>query len=128
MEDLGDIHFQTFIKSIKNQNRIVSHYKALIRLLGKLSIEGRKGFNPAWTCQTAAYTEDLILEKECRYFVDAFLKNYLGMNIRFNDLEAEFKLLAEKALRFAINGFMHRDMQSRNIMVKKDRFYFIDFQ
>ena len=128
MEDLGDIHFQTFIKSIKNQNLIVSHYKALIRLLGKLSIEGRKGFNPAWTCQTAAYTEDLILEKECRYFVDAFLKNYLGMNIRFNDLEAEFKLLAEKALRFAINGFMHRDMQSRNIMVKKDRFYFIDFQ
>ena len=128
MEDLGDIHFQTFIKSIKNQNRIVSHYKALIRLLCKLSIEGRKGFNPAWTCQTAAYTEDLILEKECRYFVDAFLKNYLVMNIRFNDLEAEFKLLAEKALRFAINGFMHRDMQSRNIMVKKDRFYFIDFQ
>jgi len=128
MEDLGDIHFQTFIKSLKNQDRIVSHYKALIQLLGKLSVEGRKGFNPAWTCQTAAYTEDLILEKECRYFVDAFLKNYLGMNISFNDLEAEFKLLAKKALRFAINGFMHRDMQSRNIMVKKDRFYFIDFQ
>ena len=128
MEDLGDIHFQTFIKSVKNQDRIVSHYKALIRPLGKLSIEGRKEFNPEWTCQTAAYTEDLILEKECRYFVDAFLKNYLGMNIRFNDLEAEFRLLAEKALRFAVNGFMHRDMQSRNIMVKKDRFYFIDFQ
>jgi NDP-sugar pyrophosphorylase family protein len=128
MEDLGDTHFQTFIKSIKNQDRIVSHYKTLIRLLGKLSIEGRKEFNPAWTCQTAAYTEDLIMEKECRYFVDAFLKNYLGMNIRFNDLEDEFKLLAEKALRFAVNGFMHRDMQSRNIMVKRNRFYFIDFQ
>jgi aminoglycoside/choline kinase family phosphotransferase len=35
MEDLGDIHFQTFIKSLKNQDRIVSHYKALIQLLGR---------------------------------------------------------------------------------------------
>jgi NDP-sugar pyrophosphorylase family protein/aminoglycoside/choline kinase family phosphotransferase len=128
MEDLGDMNLQTFIKNIKNQERIVSHYKVLIKTLGKLSIDGRKGFNPAWTFQTAAYTEDLILEKECRYFVDAFLNNYLGMNIRFNDLEAEFRSLAEKALRFSVNGFMHRDMQSRNIMVKKDRFYFIDFQ
>ena len=128
MEDLGDMNLQTYIKNIKNQERIVSHYKVLIKNLGKLSIDGLKGFNPAWVYQTAAYTEDLILEKECRYFVEAFLKNYLGMNISFNDLEAEFRSLAEKALRFSINGFMHRDMQSRNIMVKKDRFYFIDFQ
>lgn len=128
MEDLGDINLQTLVKNIQNQDRIVSHYKVLIQHLGKLSVDGRKGFNPAWTYQSAAYTEDLILEKECRYFVDAFLKNYLGMNINFNDLEAEFRSLAEKALRFSIHGFMHRDMQSRNIMVKEDRFYFIDFQ
>ncbi len=128
MEDLGDINLQTLIANTTNPDRMVSYYKVLIQLLGKLSIEGRKGFNPAWAYQTPAYTEDLILEKECRYFVDAFLKNYLGMNISFNDLEAEFTSLAERALRFSINGFMHRDLQSRNIMVKKNRFYFIDFQ
>jgi NDP-sugar pyrophosphorylase family protein len=128
MEDLGDNNFQALIKNIKNQDRIVSHYKVLIQHLVRLSIDGLEGFNPAWAYQTAAYTEDLILEKECRYFVDAFLKNYLGMNISFNALETEFRSLAEKALRFSINGFMHRDMQSRNIMVKKDRYYFIDFQ
>ncbi len=128
MEDLGDINLQALVKNTKNQDHVVSHYKVLIQQIGKLSIDGRNGFNPAWTYQTAGYTEDLILEKECRYFVDAFLKNYLGMAIRFNDLEDEFKYLADKALKFSINGFMHRDMQSRNIMVKKDRFYFIDFQ
>ena len=128
MEDLGDINLQTLISSTKNQDRIVSHYKVLIQHIRELSIDGREGFNPAWAYQTAGYTEDLIIEKECRYFVDAFLKNYLGMDIRFNDLEPEFRSLANKALRFSINGFMHRDMQSRNIMVKKGRFYFIDFQ
>jgi NDP-sugar pyrophosphorylase family protein/tRNA A-37 threonylcarbamoyl transferase component Bud32 len=128
MEDVGDISLQALVKNTKNQHHVVSHYKVLIQHLQKLSIDGCNGFNPAWAYQTAGYTEDLIIEKECRYFVDAFLKNYLGMDIRFNDLEAEFISLANKALRFSINGFMHRDMQSRNIMVKNDRFYFIDFQ
>jgi aminoglycoside/choline kinase family phosphotransferase/dTDP-glucose pyrophosphorylase len=128
MEDLGDINLQTLVKNTDNQDHVVSHYKVLIKHLGKLSIDGGKGFNPAWAYQTASYSEDLILEKECRYFVDAFLKNYMGMDISFNDLEVEFRSLAKKALRFSMNGFMHRDMQSRNIMVKNDRFYFIDFQ
>jgi len=128
MEDLGDISFQTLVKNTENQDNVVSHYKLLIRHIGKLSMEGGKDFDPAWTHQTAYYTKDLIIEKECRYFVDAFLNGYLKMDIRFQDFEDEFRSLADKALKFSINGFMHRDLQSRNIMVKNNRFYFIDFQ
>ena len=128
MEDLGDINFQAFVKNTKDQDNIVSHYKLLIRHIGKLSMDGSKDFDPAWTYQTADYTKDLIIEKECRYFVDAFLKGYLKMDICFTDFEDEFRSLADRALRFSINGFMHRDLQSRNIMVKNNRFYFIDFQ
>jgi aminoglycoside/choline kinase family phosphotransferase len=128
MEDLGDISFQTLVKNTENQDNVVSHYKLLIRHIGKLSMDGGKDFDPAWTHQTAYYTKDLIIEKECRYFVDAFLKGYLKMDIRFQDFEDEFRSLADKALKFSINGFMHRDLQSRNIMVNNNRFYFIDFQ
>jgi aminoglycoside/choline kinase family phosphotransferase len=128
MEDLGDINLQAIVNNTRSQDRVLSLYKALIQHLGKLSVDGRNGFNPAWAYQTAGYTEDLILEKECRYFVDAFLKSYLGMAVDFNDLEEEFRFLANKTVSFSINGFMHRDMQSRNIMVKNNRFYFIDFQ
>jgi len=128
MEDLGDTSFQYLIKNTENQGNVVSHYKLLIRHIGKLSMDGGKDFDPAWTHQTAYYSKDLIVEKECRYFVDAFLKGYLKMDIRFQDFEDEFRSLADKALKFSINGFMHRDLQSRNIMVKNNRFYFIDFQ
>jgi len=128
MQDLGDISFQTFVKNTDDQDNIITHYKLLIEHIGKLSMEGGKDFDPAWTYQTAYYNKDLIIEKECRYFVDAFLKGYLGMDIRFIDIEDEFRSLADKALKFSINGFMHRDLQSRNIMVKNQRFYFIDFQ
>jgi NDP-sugar pyrophosphorylase family protein/aminoglycoside/choline kinase family phosphotransferase len=128
MEDLGDINLQSFLKNSENQDSVVSHYKLLIRYIGKLSMNGVEGFDPRWTYQTADYNKDLIIEKECRYFVDAFLRGYLGMDIRFRDLEDEFRSLADRALKFSINGFMHRDLQSRNIMVKNNRFYFIDFQ
>ena len=128
MEDLGDNNFQTLVKNSENQDNVVSYYKRLIRHIGTLSMEGGKDFDPAWTCQTAFYNKDLIIEKECRYFVEAFLKGYLKMNIRFRDFENEFRSLADKALKFSINGFMHRDLQSRNIMVKNHCFYFIDFQ
>jgi len=128
MEDLGDINFQAFVKNTRNQDNVVSHYKLLIQYIGKLSVDGTKDFDPGWTYQTAYYTRDLIIDKECRYFVDAFLKGYLKMDIRFQDFEDEFRSLADKALTYSINGFMHRDLQSRNIMVKNNRFYFIDFQ
>jgi len=128
MEDLGDVNLQTLVLNTENPEEIISYYKSIIGLLGKLSAIGTKGFDPVWTYQTSHYDQDLILEKECRYFVDAFLRKYLGMNICFEDLEDEFRFLADRALAFSVNGFTHRDMQSRNIMVKNNRFYFIDFQ
>ena len=128
MEDLGDVNLQTLVLNTGNPDQIISYYKSAIGLLGNLCLSGAKDFDPVWTYQTSYYDQDLILEKECRYFVDAYLRNYLGMSIRFKDLENEFRSLANRALQFSVNGFMHRDMQSRNIMVKNDRFYFIDFQ
>ncbi len=128
MEDLGDVNLQTLVLNTQKPEEIISYYKSVIGLLGKLSATGAKGFDPAWTYQTSHYNQDLILEKECRYFVDAFLRIYIGMNISFKDLEDEFRTLADMALEFSVIGFMHRDMQSRNIMVKNNRFYFIDFQ
>jgi len=50
------------------------------------------------------------------------------MDVDFDDLKEEFDLLAHKTLEHAINGFVHRDMQSRNIMVKNGKYTFIDFQ
>jgi aminoglycoside/choline kinase family phosphotransferase len=43
-------------------------------------------------------------------------------------LQDEFSRIADHALATPILGFMHRDMQSRNIMLKDGRYYFIDFQ
>lgn len=125
LEDLGDVNLQAVVKAGKE---ILSYYKSIIKLLIKMSVSGVKQFDRSWTYQTPYYNKEVILENECRYFVDAFLRRYLKLNICYNDFEDEFILLADKALEFSVNGFMHRDFQSRNIMVKDGKPYFIDFQ
>lgn len=128
LEDLGDNTLQQLVQNTNRPDQIILSYKTVIDLLLKQSVCGARDFNPSWAYQTATYSRDLILERECRYFVEAFLNGYLGMNANFDDLKDDFSRLADNTLEFAVSGFMHRDMQSRNIMVKNNQLFFIDFQ
>ncbi|MBU0987504.1 MAG: phosphotransferase [Proteobacteria bacterium] len=128
MEDLGDLNLQAVIRNTTHPPKVISCYRAVIDLLVNLSVYGAKNFDTSWTYQTPSYNRDLILDKECRYFVEAFLNGYMGMNLRFEDFKNDFFYLADTALKYSVNGFMHRDMQSRNIMVRNNQYYFIDFQ
>jgi len=128
LEDLGDCSLQDFVRRRPDKTGAAAAYRTMIGILVRLSTEGSIGFKRGWTCQTTDYDRDLILEKECRYFVEAFLNGYLGRSVRFEALARDFSALADGALRHAVPGLMHRDLQSRNIMVKNDRFFLIDFQ
>ena len=128
LKDLGDVSLQQAAGSAANPKAVIRLYRMVIEQLVKLSLRGADGFNPAWTYQSARYNRELIIEKECRYFQEAFLQDYLGLPARFEDLAGDFESLARKALQFSQTGFMHRDMQSRNIMVKSNQIYFIDYQ
>ena len=128
LEDLGDTNLQQVVQQTKTTGDVLQIYRAVIRQLVAMSFNGATGFDPAWTYQSPTYSRDLILEKECRYFVEAFLQTFCAMAVRTADLAEEFSLLADRALAGAVSGFMHRDCQSRNIMVNAGKPYFIDFQ
>ncbi len=136
LNDLGDVHLQDFILKIRRdtefekdkENLILEHYKRVCDLAINFSIKGIDGFDDSWTFQTPSYSKDMILEKECLYFVEAFLQGYLKLDVKFDDFIEEFEFIADNALDGAFEGLMHRDMQSRNIMVKDGNYFFIDFQ
>jgi aminoglycoside/choline kinase family phosphotransferase len=128
LQDLGDQHLQQFVIKAESEKAVVDLYKKVITKLRQMAFGGLRGFNPAWTWQTTTYDRKLILEKECRYFVDAFLNLYAGMDVLYCDLADEFDFLARETLSATLQGFMHRDFQSRNIMLKSSKLYFIDFQ
>jgi len=128
IEDLGNTHLQDIRLKTKKIKDIIAYYQTIIRLIGDFSISGSKNFDTAWTYQSTHYDKSVILEKECRYFTEAFLQNYLMADVNFDDLKEEFDLLSDKTLEHTNFGLMHRDMQSRNIMFKNSKYYFIDFQ
>jgi NDP-sugar pyrophosphorylase family protein/tRNA A-37 threonylcarbamoyl transferase component Bud32 len=128
LEDLGNLDLQAAVRQTDPFEKVIGLYQRAIHLLTKFSASGVDQFDPAWCYQTSRYTKSMILEKECRYFVDAFLNTYLGLNINHADFKQEFEYLAENALKHAVQGLMHRDFQSRNIMIHNDQIYFIDFQ
>lgn len=128
MEDVGDTHLQTIIREKNNPDFTRALYRKVLDVLLRFSIMGGEGFNTAWAYQTATYDASLILDRECNYFVNSYLRGYLGFDVDSRKLEADFKSLARGALENAVGGLMHRDFQSRNIMIHHGEPRIIDFQ
>jgi aminoglycoside/choline kinase family phosphotransferase len=128
LEDLGDDHLQQMVQKAPDGSDVERRYRKIIDTWLDLTINAAAGFDPSWTCQSPAYDISLILDKECRYFVEAFLNGYLELSVVYDDLAAEFENLAHRTINHGLTGLIHRDFQSRNIMIHDGRHYLIDFQ
>jgi NDP-sugar pyrophosphorylase family protein len=128
LEDLGDVHLHTLVTATKDRNKIVTLYRQVIDRLLMLSMAAYQDFDLRWTFQTEYYDQTLILEKECRYFMEAFINGVMKMKASYQDLKQEFEMLADMTIEHAVTGLIHRDCQSRNIMWYNNQSYFIDFQ
>ena len=128
LEDLGSGNLQARVQATPDHSAVENDYRRLIDILLAMALRGGENFDPRWTYQTRRYDRDVILQGECRYFVEAFLNGYLELGVAHETLAPEFRQLAEKIISVRPLGFMHRDFQSRNIMVREGQFYLIDFQ
>lgn len=127
VEDLGSTHLADRVKAHGPEHAFDLYCKVIDGLVD-FSQKGIRGFDPAWTCQTATYSKGLILDMECRYFINAFIKGYLEKDVCWTSFEPGFSFIADQALVHGYQGLMHRDLQSRNIMIRDHEIWFIDFQ
>jgi aminoglycoside/choline kinase family phosphotransferase len=128
MEDLGDYHLQTEAMRIKGDRRqLVETYQQVIDVLVIIQIEGCKGFDPALT-HNPPYDTQFMLAWESGYFLRAFLKGLLGLDIPEAAVRDELEELARQAAEAPGGYFLYRDFQSRNIMVREQGLGFLDFQ
>ncbi len=125
LDDFGDASLQ---ESASLKESRVSIYEKVIEILFRLQTTGAEGFNTDWCCQTERYDEYVMQHYEANYFRDAFLHNYLGLKEDWPELEAPFNHLAETASRADNHYFLHRDFQSRNIMVSNGKIGILDWQ
>lgn len=124
LEDLGDLSLQ----EDHRQGGSLHHHEAALEVLLRLQTEGVKGFDPGWTCQTERYDPFVMRRYESEYFRDAFLRGYLGLKSEWPELSAPFDFLAERASRAPAEFLLHRDFQSRNIMVSGKGIGVLDWQ
>ncbi|NNF99863.1 MAG: phosphotransferase [Desulfobacteraceae bacterium] len=128
LEDLGDQHLQRLVKTADTEAEYLDVYHMVIDDLIRMGMKGAVSFEPAWTWQSETYDKHLIMEKECLYFFEAFVNGYLGLGKSYDQYHDTFDHLADRLLSSPVAGFIHRDFQSRNIMIKDGRPCFIDFQ
>jgi hypothetical protein len=108
--------------------QVLNLYQKALESLVRLQISGAKGFDSAFCWETPTYSKNLMLERESGYFLEAYCRNYRGLSEFPAGLEAEFSLLAERVAEEPAHYLMHRDFQSRNLMVKDGDIRIIDFQ
>lgn len=125
MEDMGHMNLQDLVSSGEDP---LPAYEKVLHHLFRLQTKGANDFDPKWCCQTERYDRTVMLTYEADYFKDAFLCHYLGLKEEWPELEAAFSHLAEKASRAGCGFFLHRDFQSRNIMLFKGNVGIIDWQ
>ncbi|MBM4284132.1 MAG: aminoglycoside phosphotransferase [Deltaproteobacteria bacterium] len=127
LEDLGNLSLEEALAGRPAGQRRGWHRRAL-DLLIDLQFEGITGFDPAWCFDTPAVTPEFLLERECGYFLREFVQGCLGMKIPATELAPDFARLVARALPGGPAWLMHRDFQSRNLMVQGERLRLIDFQ
>ena len=125
MEDIGDTNLQGRVAQLKEK---VPLYQKIVEILIRLQMEGSEGFNEAWTCQTERYDRSVMRRYESDYFREAFLCNYLGLKRDLAVLDGPFDHLAGMASRAGNQFFLHRDFQSRNIILSNDKIGILDWQ
>ncbi len=128
MEDLGDTHLEQAVKEANDAREVERWYLEATEILVNMQVRGAEGFDARYCCDTPRYDRKLMLERESGYFVDAFLRGYLGLGVTWPDLAPDFERLADRAGEPDTGFFLHRDFQSRNLMVCKGRLRLIDFQ
>lgn len=129
-DDLGDISLFQFIKQGRESGNFSDEetniLKQTIRLLPQIQFEGSKDMDFSYCYPLATFNHRSVLW-DLNYFKYCFLKA-TGLEFQENLLEDDFERMADTLLQIEPQVFMYRDFQSRNIMIREEKPYFIDFQ
>jgi len=125
IEDLGDIHLETYIFE-KSKDDVISVYKKAIDAL--VQIQAIRGDNVI-PFNLFFDVEKLMFEFD--FFIEHFLKSYLGSQVNDKkslELRASFEKIAEALQVSSAFVTTHRDYHSRNIIINNGEVSIIDFQ
>ena len=129
-EDLGGLHLYDMIASSSGDARgeLEPLLCRTMAALPKIQFEGAEGLDFSICYPQPSFDRRMVMF-DLNYFKYCFLK---ATGLEFNEisLQDDFERFADDLLvqGHSVSTFMYRDLQSRNVMIKDDQPYFIDFQ
>ncbi len=129
-QDLGNTTLFEFLGKTREKEgfseNIVSQYKKVLTELPKIQIIAGKELDFSVCYPRAAFDKQSMMW-DLNYFKYYFLKL---AKIQFDEqnLEDDFQQFSNYLLSANSGFFMYRDFQSRNVMLKNDKVFFIDYQ
>ncbi|MCK4548946.1 MAG: phosphotransferase [Candidatus Krumholzibacteria bacterium] len=124
MEDLGDIHLVDALEDADPPAEL-AFYRDCINILYRLQTSVTGAEKETGILGDMVFSEEMLLG-ETDYFAREFVVHYAGRPVP-EGWDAERRTLAAE-LASHPRVFMHRDFQSRNIMVKDGTLRIVDFQ
>ncbi len=129
-EDLGNTTLFDFISKTREtegfSSKIVDEYKKVLRELPRIQLVAGKDVDYSVCYPREAFDKQSMMW-DLNYFKYYFLKL---AKIPFDEqaLEDDFQNFSDYLLAVDNSAFLYRDFQSRNVMLKDGKVYFIDYQ
>ena len=129
-EDLGDTTLFQFLGKRRTPAgfppEVVSAYQDVVRWLPKIQIVAGSTIDDKWCYPRKSFDKQSMMW-DLNYFKYYFL-TLGGIPFHEEKLEEDFQVFADYLLAADRKYFLCRDFQSRNVMLKDGKPYFIDYQ
>ena len=129
-EDLGNRSLFDAIEKGRTSGQFSEEEKEWLRrtmrLLPAVQWRGAQGMDFSYGYPQAEFNRRSVLW-DLNYFKYCFLKA-TGLDFQEDRLEDDFQRMADVLLQTNLTGFMYRDFQSRNILLRDGEPWLIDFQ
>src|SRR5712691_4539029 len=129
-EDLGDTTLFEFLSKNRAGENIappaVEAYRKVVAVLPRFQIEAGRDLNYK-VCYPCASFDHQSIAWDLNYFKYYFLR-LAGIPFNEQELEDDFGRLTKFLLSAGRDYFLYRDFQSRNVMLRDGRPFFLDYQ
>src|SRR3989475_9577488 len=129
-EDLGDTTLFEFLSQNRTAENIappvVEAYRKVVAVLPRFQVEAGRDLNYG-VCYPIASFDRQSIAWDLNYFKYYFLR-LAGIPFNEQALEDDFGCLTEFLLTAPRDYFLYRDFQSRNIMMRDGKPFFVDYQ